>query len=143
MFLGSYRLSGGESVSQPPLKDKAFDLLDQNPPLPSENGISPSTKTCPVQWTVCFFKFDEEPYRLGADGSNLATFSQIARVPAGKFCPGLSLWILLKPRRQWRRHWQDGFVDALANIAGRGSLGAMRQHYTPILQAETASASFT
>ena len=83
------------------------------------------------------------PFVEGADGSNLATFSQIARVPAGKFCPGLSLWILLKPRRQWRRHWQDGFVDALANIAGRGSLGAMRQHYTPILQAETASASFT
>jgi hypothetical protein len=38
---------GGESVSQPPLKDKAFStFLDQNPPfeLRPENGISPSAK---------------------------------------------------------------------------------------------------
>jgi hypothetical protein len=36
--------SGGESVSQSPLKDQAFSIfLDQNPPfeLPPENGISP------------------------------------------------------------------------------------------------------
>ena len=46
---------GGESVSQSSLKDQAFStFLDQNPPfeLPPENGISPSTKACPVQWTV-------------------------------------------------------------------------------------------
>jgi hypothetical protein len=45
---------GGESVSQSPLKDKAFStFLDQNPPLElrPENGISPS-KACPVQWPV-------------------------------------------------------------------------------------------
>jgi hypothetical protein len=44
-----------ERVSQSPLKDQAFStFLDQNPPfeLPPENGISPSTKACPVQWTV-------------------------------------------------------------------------------------------
>jgi hypothetical protein len=49
------RQIGGESVSQSPLKDQAFSIfLDQNPPfeLPPENGISPSTKACPVQWTV-------------------------------------------------------------------------------------------
>jgi hypothetical protein len=47
--------SGGESVSQSPLKDQAFSSLsDQNPPFPlrPENGISPSTKARPVQWTV-------------------------------------------------------------------------------------------
>jgi hypothetical protein len=46
---------GGESGSQSSLKDQAFStFLDQNPPfeLPPENGISPSTKACPVQWTV-------------------------------------------------------------------------------------------
>ena len=46
---------GEASVSQSPLKDQAFStFLDQNPPfeLPPENGISPSTKACPVQWTV-------------------------------------------------------------------------------------------
>jgi hypothetical protein len=46
---------GGEGVSQSPLKDQAFStFLDQNPPfeLPAENGISSSTKACPVQWTV-------------------------------------------------------------------------------------------
>jgi hypothetical protein len=44
-----------ESVSQPPLKDKAFStFLGQNPPfeLPPENGISPSTKACPAQMAV-------------------------------------------------------------------------------------------
>jgi hypothetical protein len=38
------KAAGGESVSQSPLKDKAFlTFLDQNPPfeLPPENGISP------------------------------------------------------------------------------------------------------
>jgi hypothetical protein len=37
------------------LKDQAFStFLDQNPPfeLPPENGISPSTKACPAQWSV-------------------------------------------------------------------------------------------
>jgi hypothetical protein len=50
-----FQHDGGESVSQSPLKDQAFSpFLDQNPPfeLPPENGISPSTKACPVQWTV-------------------------------------------------------------------------------------------
>jgi hypothetical protein len=47
--------SGGESVSQSPLKDNAFwTFLDQNPPfqLPPENGIPPSTKAYPAQWPV-------------------------------------------------------------------------------------------
>jgi hypothetical protein len=47
--------SGGEGVSQPPLKDNAFStFLDQNPPFEQrpENGISPSTNACAVQWTV-------------------------------------------------------------------------------------------
>jgi hypothetical protein len=46
---------GGEGVSQSPLKDQAIStFLDQNPPfeLPPENGISPSKKAFPVQWTV-------------------------------------------------------------------------------------------
>jgi hypothetical protein len=46
--------SGGESVSQSLLKDKAFStFLDQNLPfeLP-EKGISRSTKGCPAQWSV-------------------------------------------------------------------------------------------
>src|SRR5205085_1510843 len=41
--------SGGESVSQSLLKDKAFStLLDQNPPFEQrpENGVSPPTKAC-------------------------------------------------------------------------------------------------
>jgi hypothetical protein len=49
------RTNGGASVSQSPLKDKAFStFLDQNPSfeLPAENGISPSTKACTVQWPV-------------------------------------------------------------------------------------------
>src|SRR5712691_9990378 len=40
---------GGESISQPPLKDKVFStFLDQNPPfeLRSEIGVSPPTKAC-------------------------------------------------------------------------------------------------
>ncbi len=40
---------GGESVSQPPLKDKVLTtFLDQNPPfeLRPENGVSPPTKAC-------------------------------------------------------------------------------------------------
>jgi hypothetical protein len=40
---------GGGSVSQSPLKDKAFStFLEQNPPfeLRPENGISPSAKAC-------------------------------------------------------------------------------------------------
>jgi len=44
---------GGDGVSQSPLKDKVFSTFpDQNPPfeLPSENGISPSTKASPAQW---------------------------------------------------------------------------------------------
>jgi hypothetical protein len=47
--------SGGESVSQLPLKDKAFSTFpDENPPfeLPPKNGISPSTKAFPAQWPV-------------------------------------------------------------------------------------------
>jgi hypothetical protein len=47
--------AGGESVSQSPLKDKAFSTsLDQNPPLElrPENGISPSTNARPAQWHV-------------------------------------------------------------------------------------------
>jgi hypothetical protein len=49
-----YRANGGEGVSQPPLKDKAFlTFFGQNPPfeLP-EKGVSPSTKACPAQWSV-------------------------------------------------------------------------------------------
>ena len=41
--------NSGESVSQPPLKDKAFSTFpDQNPPLElrPENGISPPTRAC-------------------------------------------------------------------------------------------------
>ena len=40
-------LDGGESVSQPPLKNRAFStFFDQNPPfrLRPENGVSPPTK---------------------------------------------------------------------------------------------------
>jgi hypothetical protein len=41
---------GGESVSQSPLKEKAFStFLDQNPPF---EGISPSAKACPAQWPI-------------------------------------------------------------------------------------------
>jgi len=46
--------AGGESVSQSPLKDKAFStFLDQNPPfeLP-ENGDFAFEKACPAQWSV-------------------------------------------------------------------------------------------
>ena len=49
------QMSGGEGVSQSPLKDQAFStFLDQNPPfeLRPENGISPSTKACSAQWPV-------------------------------------------------------------------------------------------
>jgi hypothetical protein len=40
---------GGESVSQPLLKDKVFSIfLDQNPPFEQrpENGVLPPTKAC-------------------------------------------------------------------------------------------------
>ena len=49
------RIPGGESVSQSPLKDKAFStFLDQNPPfeLPPENGIPPRQKAYSTQWPV-------------------------------------------------------------------------------------------
>jgi hypothetical protein len=41
--------TGGESVSQPPLKDKVFPTFrGQNPPFEQrpENGVSPPTKAC-------------------------------------------------------------------------------------------------
>jgi hypothetical protein len=52
---GELEFGGGESVSQSPLKDKAFSIfLDQNPPfeLLAENGISPPPKACPARWPV-------------------------------------------------------------------------------------------
>jgi hypothetical protein len=52
-MFGFLVLTGGESVSQLPLKDKAFStFLDQNPPfeLPPENGISSPAKACSAEW---------------------------------------------------------------------------------------------
>jgi hypothetical protein len=47
--------SGGEVVSQSPLKGKAFSTFpDPNPPfeLRPEMGFRLSTKACPAQWPV-------------------------------------------------------------------------------------------
>jgi hypothetical protein len=47
--------SGGESVSQPPLKDKAFStFLGQNPPFEPRpnNGVSPIDRSPFRQWPV-------------------------------------------------------------------------------------------
>jgi hypothetical protein len=84
----------------------------------------------------CFLSSTKSPTASAptAQISQPSRNSRGSQGPAGKFCLEPSLWASLKPRRARRRHWQDGYIDVLAIIAGRGSFGAMQQHYTPILQ---------